>query len=303
VTGSPSQPVTGSPLQDDGVQGAVPGGWIDSHCHLQDRYRAKGTAVLDALGEAKAAGVHGVICVGTDAETSRQAVRLVIEVRQALANDDAEAAGDGASLRPFGMWATVGLHPHDASQGMSELEEALDEALALDRSPVVAVGECGLDYHYDHSPRDVQRDAFADQIELARRHDLTLVVHSRQAWDDTIDVLRTAGVPPRVVMHCFTGGPDEARRCLEVGAYLSFSGILTFKGADDVRAAALLCPVDRLMVETDAPFLAPVPHRGQTNRPAWVVAVGEALAAVRGVAPEALADSCSAATRAAFGLG
>ena len=140
---------------------------------------------------------------------------------------------------------------------------------------MVAVGECGFDYHYEHSPRAAQRDAFAAQVELARRYDLTLVVHSRDAWDDTLDVLRAAGPPQRTVLHCFTGGPDEARRCLDLGAFLSFSGIVTFKGAQDVRDAAALCPLDRLMVETDAPFLAPVPHRGKQNRPAWVVAVGE----------------------------
>src|SRR5207247_6726364 len=130
-----------------------------------------------------------------------------------------------------------------------------------------------------------QRSVFAQQIALAFERNLALVVHTREAWDDTFDILESEGVPPRTVLHCFTGGPDEARRGLDVGAYLSFSGIVTFKGADDVRAAAALCPLDRLLVETDAPYLAPVPHRGQPNRPAWVRVVGEAVAAVRGCPP------------------
>ena len=290
----PSEPAPSTPEPSSG-----PARWIDSHCHLKDQYRPVGTTVLDALGEAVAAGVAGVICVGTDAETSRQAVRLVRDV--ATAKKDA-ANSDGGPLGDFGVWATMGLHPHEATHGVDDVERALVDALGPDDGAVVAVGECGLDYHYDHSPRAVQREAFAAQIALAQRHDLTLVVHTREAWDDTIDILRAEGPPQRFVMHCFTGGPQEAQRCLDMGAFLSFSGIVTFKGADDVRAAAALCPVERLLVETDAPFLAPVPHRGQENRPAWVAAVGDAVAAVKGVAPEVLAQSCAEATRSAFAI-
>ena len=138
--------------------------------------------------------------------------------------------------------------------------------------PLVAVGECGLDYHYDHSPRDAQRTAFAEQIALAQRHGLALVIHARQAWDDLFDVLEAEGVPERTVLHCFTGGPEEARRCLDAGMFVSFSGIVTFKNAVEVREAAALCPLDRLLVETDSPFLAPAPHRGKANEPAFVPA-------------------------------
>ena len=271
--------------------------WIDSHCHLQDRYRPEGDEVLSVLAEAVAAGVGGVVCVGTDAATSRQAVELVRSVRSHLGPDAAPSLPVD-----FGAWATMGLHPHEASHGVKELEVALTDALAADAGLVVAVGECGFDYHYEHSPRAAQRDAFAAQVVLARRHHLTLVVHSRDAWDDTLDVLRAEGPPERTVLHCFTGGPDEARRCLDLGAYLSFSGIVTFKGAQDVRDAAALCPLDRLLVETDAPFLAPVPHRGKQNRPAWVATVGESVASVKGVSVAALAQSTTAATRAAFAL-
>jgi TatD DNase family protein len=136
----------------------------------------------------------------------------------------------------------------------------------------------------------VQRRAFADQIGLAHEHDLALVIHTRQAWDDTFAVLDAEGVPERTVFHCFTGGPAEAEACLERGGHLSFSGILTFKTADDVRAAAAACPLDRVLVETDSPYLAPVPHRGRPNRPALLPLVGAALAAAMGTMVEAVAE-------------
>jgi TatD DNase family protein len=276
--------------------------WIDSHCHLQDQYRPEGTELMAALSDAAAAGVGGVVCVGTDAATSLQAVELVKSVRATTSSSPGTTGGEPLP-DDFEAWATMGLHPHEASHGVEEVELALAGALeADDLGVVVAVGECGLDYHYEHSPRAAQRDAFAAQVALARRYDLTLVVHTREAWDDTFDVLGAAGPPERIVLHCFTGGPDEARRFLDIGAYLSFSGIVTFKGARDVRAAAAMCPLDRLMVETDAPFLAPVPYRGQKNRPAWVVAVGDAVSAIKGLSPASLAETCTAATRAAFAL-
>lgn len=270
--------------------------WIDSHCHLQDTYRPGGVAILQAVRQAVGAGVVGLVCVGTDAETSRQAVVLVDEIR------GAERAGESGVPAGFGAWATIGLHPHDASNGLVDVVRTLDDALADHPGAVVAVGECGLDYHYDHSPRPEQRDVFAAQVALAKERDLTLVIHTRNAWDDTFDILKSTDRPERMVMHCFTGGPEEARRSLDLDAYLSFSGILTFKNADDVRAAAALCPFDRLLVETDAPFLAPVPHRGEDNRPALVPVVGAAVAAVKEVRTEEVAASSRAATRTAFAL-
>jgi TatD DNase family protein len=155
---------------------------------------------------------------------------------------------------------------------------------------VVAVGECGLDYHYDNSPREVQREVFVQQIALAHEHDLALVVHTREAWEDTFAILGSEGVPSRTVIHCFTGGPEEAQKCLELGAWLSFSGIVTFPGAPEVLSAATLCPLDRLLVETDSPFLAPVPHRGKPNRPALVPVVGAAIAAAKGIDVEDVAN-------------
>jgi TatD DNase family protein len=226
--------------------------WADSHCHVP----WKDTDPAVVIPAARAAGVARLITIGTDAETSAAAIGVAREY------DD--------------VWATVGLHPHDAIQGVDTV------AGLLGAPEVVAVGECGLDYHYNHSPAEVQREAFAAQIALAKQHDLALVVHTREAWDDTLDILTTEGMPERTVIHCFTGGPDEARRCLDIGAYLSFSGIITFKAADDVRAAAALCPLDRLLVETDAPYLAPVPHRGKPNEPAFVALVGAAVGTVKG---------------------
>jgi TatD DNase family protein len=264
-------------------------GWFDSHCHVQDAYRPEGAELHRVLAGAARAGVRSMVCVGTDAETSLQAVEL--------------ASGAGVDGDPIGvgLWATVGVHPHEAVQGVDAAAGLLEACVAERPGVVVAVGECGLDYHYDHSPRPVQREVFAAQVELARRLGLALVVHSREAWDDTLQLLRGTE-DLRVVLHCFTGGAAEARRCLDLGAHLSFSGIVTFPNADDVREAARLCPADRLLVETDAPFLAPVPHRGRPNEPAWVSVVGTAVAKIRGESLEAVAECTTANARRLFSL-
>ena len=177
------------------------------------------------------------------------------------------------------------MHPHDASRLDDEWDDLV--ALARDGARVVAVGEAGFDLHYEHSPRAAQERAFAAQIALANELDRALVIHTREAWDETFRVLHDVGVPERTVFHCFTGGPVEVRRALDIGAYVSFSGIVSFNTAVDVREAAALVPSDALLVETDAPFLAPVPHRGKRNEPALLTAVGAALAAAR---TEPLAD-------------
>jgi TatD DNase family protein len=245
--------------------------WTDSHCHVP--YEGVDESVVE---EAAAAGVTRLISVGTDAAQSAAAIAV--------------------AQRHAGVWATVGLHPHDAKEGVASV------AGLLGSDRVVAVGECGLDYHYDHSPRDVQRAAFAEQIALAHQHALALVIHTREAWDDTFAVLAEAGVPERTVFHCFTGGPVEARRALDAGAYLSFSGIVTFKAAADVREAAALCPLDRLLVETDSPYLTPVPHRGRPNRPAYVPLVGAGVAAVKGVPVEEVESASWVAAGRVFDL-
>ena len=245
--------------------------WADHHCHL-----GAGEAAAAAIAGARAEGVEVLVNVGTDTEDSRRA----ISVARAHA----------------GVWATAGVHPHEASGGLDGLEALLE------CPEVVAVGEAGLDYHYDHSPRPVQRRVFAAQVEMANRRGLPLVVHSRSAWDDTFDVLDVEGMPSRTVMHCFTGGPDEAGECLRRGALLSFSGIVTFPKAPEVRVAARACPLDRLLVETDSPYLAPVPHRGRQNRPGLVGVVGAAVAEVKGLDVSVVEHSTWETTRAFYGL-
>ncbi|MCY3637420.1 MAG: TatD family hydrolase [bacterium] len=232
--------------------------WIDNHCHLDL------DTLVEVVAQATAAGVERMIDIGTDLATS------IAAISKAAASDR--------------VWATVGVHPHEARHGIAGIEDLLGS----DR--VVAVGECGLDYHYNHSPTPDQQAAFAFQIDMAHRHRMPLVIHTREAWDDTFAILDEGGVPDRTVFHCFTGGAEEARAALDRGAYLSFSGIVTFPSADDVRAAAELCPLNRLLVETDSPYLAPVPRRGKPNAPANLPLVGEALARIHRVAPETMAE-------------
>jgi TatD DNase family protein len=248
--------------------------WTDSHCHVP--YQGVG---VEVVSDACRAGVTRLITVGTDAAQSVAAI---------------------STARSFdGVWATVGLHPHDAVQGVDSIRGLLE-----DRGPeVVAVGECGLDYHYDHSPRPVQREVFAAQVALAHACGLALVIHTREAWDDTWAVLASSGVPERTVFHCFTGGPAEARKALDLGACLSFSGIVSFRSAADVREAAALCPLDRMLVETDSPYLAPVPFRGRPNSPALVPVVGAALAAASGHDVDAVEEATWDNAERLFGLG
>lgn len=281
--------------------------WFDSHCHLQSEFAESeegarpgphASTLSGTIARAAEAGVTRMVCVGTGAATSTEAVGLA----RAMRHPGSVAVAEGVEL-----WATVGLHPHHAVDGVDSLDAILASEVVA-RPPgdfgrvVVAIGECGLDYHYDHSPRPRQREVFAQQIELANRHALPLVVHTREAWDDTVDILEAAGVPERTVMHCFTGGPVEARRCLELGASLSFSGVVTFKNAFDVREAVAVCPMDRLLVETDAPFLAPVPHRGTLNEPSRVPLVGAVVAQVKGVETALLAEASTRNARTMFSL-
>lgn len=246
--------------------------WVDSHCHVPAE------VADDLVAEAVAADVDTLITVGCDRGTSLEALAL--------------------AARLPAVHATVGLHPHEARHGVDTISD-------LFNGPVrpVAVGECGLDYHYDHSPRDAQRTAFAAQIAMAHALALPLVIHTREAWDDTFDLLDAGGVPDRTIFHCFTGGADEARACVDRGAFVSFSGIVTFPAAAEVRAAAAVVPLERTLVETDSPYLAPVPNRGKRNRPAWVPLVGAAVAAVHDVPAETVRDRTRATTLEAFDLG
>lgn len=230
----------------------------------------------DAVNAAAAAGVSRLLSVGCSVDDSARAAAIAADFDQ--------------------VWATAGVHPHEAEQGTEGLEALLDDP------KIVAVGECGLDYHYDYSPRPAQAEAFRRQIGLAHQHELALVIHTREAWNETFAILDEEGVPERTVFHCFTGGVAEAEAALARGAYLSFSGIVTFPSAEDLRAAASITPLDRLLVETDSPYLAPVPHRGKPNQPAHVSVVGAFLAELLAQAPDDLAETTTANAIALYSL-
>jgi len=246
------------------VPGAEPGfpgidrreEFFDSHCHLQDpAFDADRGAVL---ARARAAGVGRIVVIGADPAGA----------------DAARALADGTST-----WYTAGLHPHEAARWCDEVEAAV--AAHLDAG-AVALGETGLDYHYDHSPRGDQRRAFAAQLEMARARELPVVIHSREAEDDTLQVLGESGIAPeRVVLHCFSGSREMLERGVEHGYYVSFSGMVTFRNfpADELVP---LVPAERLLAETDAPYLAPVPHRGRRNEPAFLPETVHALGRLRG---------------------
>jgi TatD DNase family protein len=196
------------------------------------------------------------------------------------------------------IYATVGLHPHDATSDLGPVE-----ALARAGHPrLVGIGECGLDYYYEHSPRAAQHDAFVRQLHLARELDLALVIHARDAFDDLFAIFRAEGVPERTVIHCFTGNVADVRGCLDFGCDISIAGVVTFKNATELREAARLVPLDRLHVETDSPFLTPVPYRGKPNEPAFVTLVGEFLAELRGESFVEVREATVANTQRLFRL-
>ena len=252
---------------------------VDSHCHLDDdQFAADRDAAIE---RARAAGVERMVAIGTGGGPP-----------------DLEAGLRLARQYPF-IYATVGVHPHDAAKATPETFARL-AALARE---AVAIGEIGLDYHYDFSPRDVQRRVFVEQLTLAARSRKPIVIHTREAWDDTLALIREHGLPFGGIMHCFTGGPTEARQALELGFYLSFGGIVTFPKADAVREAVALTPEDRLLIETDAPYLAPVPHRGKRNEPAFIVETVRRLAEARAVTPEHIAAVTTGNFERLFGLG
>jgi TatD DNase family protein len=243
---------------------------VDSHCHLDsEQFESDREAAIE---RALAAGVERMVAIGTGEGPP-----------------DLEAGIRLADRHPA-FYATVGVHPHDASKAGAETYKRLDDL--LHHPKIVAVGEIGLDYHYDFSPRDAQRAVFAEQMRIAGQARKPIVIHTREAWDDTLALLEQhwtqLGLP--AVMHCFSGGPREAARCLALGCYLSFGGILTFPKAAELRESARLAPADRILVETDAPYLAPVPHRGKRNEPAFVVETARKLAEVRGENPERIAE-------------
>jgi TatD DNase family protein len=243
---------------------------IDSHCHLADE--AFGSDLDEVIARAREAGLEQVLCIISADEPA--------EIERAHA----------VRARWPSVRFAVGVHPQHAAPYAGRAEDAQritrDAAAALG---AVAIGEIGLDYHYDAAPRDVQRAVCAAQLELAVERGLPVVIHTREASDDTFALLRAAGPTLRGVLHCFSGTAAEAAQGLALGFYLSFSGIVTFRKADALRAVAASAPAERLLVETDAPYLAPVPHRGRRNEPAWVLETLRALARVRGTAEADLA--------------
>lgn len=264
---------------------------IDSHCHLAGEEFA---GDLDAVvARAQAAGLTGALCI--------------------LAAGDAGEAGRAATVRR--AWPAVrfaaGIHPHQAGElagphQAGDLAGRIDAAIdtvrrSLGQHGACAIGEIGLDYHYDFSPREVQQAIFAAQVRLAAERRLPIVIHTREAADDTFRILRDDGAGVGGVFHCFTGDESMARAALDAGFHVSFAGIVTFPRAGSIRDAAKIVPADRLLAETDAPFLAPVPYRGTRNEPAHVARVIEALAEVRGVGAADLAAATTANFDALFG--
>jgi len=246
---------------------------IDSHCHLDEKRFAGDRA--EVVDRARVAGVTRMITVGASGplQANYDALRI--------------------SAENEGIYATVGIHPHNADTVTAEV---IDEIERLARHPkVVAIGETGLDYYYDNSPREQQRQALRQHVQLARRVNLPLVLHLRDAYDDAAIILKEEGGRDiGGVVHCFSGDRANARIFLDLGFDISFSGIVTFKSADELRAAAAMVPVDRFMVETDAPFLAPVPHRGKRNEPAFVVRTAALLAEVRKQPVDTVANETTA---------
>ena len=245
---------------------------IDSHCHLD--FDALAGDLDGVLARAQAAGVTGMVTISTRVEQFDRITSI------AEAHDN--------------VWCSVGTHPHHADE---ELHISADDLIRLSAHPkCVAIGEAGLDYFYDNAPREAQATGFRRHIAAARQTGLPLVIHSRAADEDMAQILEeeTGQGPFPFVLHCFSSGANLARRGLALGGYLSFSGIITFKNAEEIREVAGFAPADRILVETDAPYLAPVPHRGQSNEPSFVRHTAERLAEVRGVSLEQLAADTTA---------
>jgi TatD DNase family protein len=249
---------------------------VDTHCHLHLLETPAEEVVAGALAE----GVGHLVDVGVDLDSSRQ------------------AAANAARLPQVS--ATAGVHPHDADSFDGPVLAELRRLLAAGH--VVGVGETGLDYHYDNSPRDLQRAAFAAHVGLARELDKALVVHCREAMADVLAILDGEGAPPRVVFHCFAGDEQAAARVVEAGWYVSFAGTVTFRNAPGLRAACAVVPLDRMVLETDSPFLSPHPYRGRPNHPGRVAVTARTVAEVHGITAEAVAVATTATAAEAFAL-
>ena len=238
--------------------------FTDSHCHLTMADAAA------ALARAREQGVRGFVVPATKLDDSPQAIAI------AQAHDD--------------VWSAVGFHPHDAKDCDDAAFAEIERLASSDR--VVAIGECGLDYHYMHSPRETQIAVFEWHLELAKKTDKPIIVHNRESTEDMVAILGRSGA--RGILHSYTENLDVAKTFVEQGFYISFSGIVTFRSADMLRGVARVLPQDRVLIETDTPYLAPVPYRGKTNEPAFVVKVAELLAQLWDVSIDAVAEATTA---------
>lgn len=258
--------------------------FVDSHAHIDGpEYDADRDEVIQS---AQDAGVSAILNVGTGDP-----------------HGDAFERAVGLASRHPNIWAAIGVHPHDAKLYDASVEAKIKNLIA-ENARVIAWGEIGLDYHYDNSPRETQRDVFRQQLRAARDCDLPVIIHTREADDDTIEILQSDyGAQTRGgIMHCFGGSPRLAQAALELGFYVSFSGNITFKKADDIRGVSQEIPRERLLIETDCPYLSPVPFRGRRNEPAHVVEVARCLADLRNVSLEEIAAATTNNFRAIFRL-
>ena len=251
---------------------------VDTHCHLDDH--GFDADRQEVISRAQASGVAHIITVGTGLKSSEAALAL-------------------ARSHPF-IYAAVGLHPHEAKDFDEKIRERLFEMAADEKT--VAIGETGLDYHYMHSPKEAQAHAFRAQVEIARQTGLPVIIHSREAGDGALKILEQAGGVAGV-LHCFSGDSKMAQAAVEMGLYISFAGQVTFRKADLLRQVASDVPDDRLLMETDAPYLAPVPFRGKRNEPAYLAETARVLAQIRGISPEDLARITSLNASKLFGTG
>jgi len=231
---------------------------VDSHCHLDDaRFDEDRELVIKRAAEA---GIETLLAVGTG--TGPEDIDVAIRLAESHA----------------GILATIGVHPHDARKADAATWQRMRELAAHPK--VVAIGEIGLDYFYDNSPRDVQQTAFRAQLELAREVGKPVVIHTRDAWDDTFRILRDV-MGSAGIIHCFSGGPEEAERLMEMGFYLGIGGVVTFPRSVELQEAVRRMPLDRLLLETDAPYLAPVPHRGRRNEPLFMIETARKVAELK----------------------
>ena len=271
---------------------------IDSHAHLAEEAYDEDRA--EVLTRASEAGIDSVIVIGYDAPSCHRAIKVVREfgVEKRQERDRVAGSRRSGASKSHGvqLFATAGVAPHHVLE--TNENDLASVRNMLSEEVVVAVGEIGLDYHYDMPP-DKQRELFAHQLEWAVEFQLPVVIHSREAEDDVLSSLREKKCS-RGVIHCFTEGPNMARGAVKLGFYVSFAGILTFKNAHELRAIAAEVPLERILIETDSPFLAPVPYRGKRNEPAFVVEVARAIAELHGISLEEVGRITSENTRRLF---